>query len=180
MNSNSENQNQDIEINEIDDIDKEPSTENLQKEIEELKDKFLRSKAETENLRRRYSSQIEEATEYAIFNFAKDLIEVMDNFDRAIEHKKQDNITEDLKNVVEGIKLTKNDLLKMLDKHKISVIKPEIGDSFDYNIHHAIAKEENDEYEPESITSIMQKGYQLGDRLLRPCLVTVSSKKSSN
>lgn len=178
MSNNSEKKKQDIENQDIEiNKDNEPSTEELKKEIKELNDKFLRAKAETENLRRRYINQIEETAEYAIFDFAKALIGIMDNFDRAIENYSQDNTIEDLKNIIEGIKLTQNDLLKMFDKYKITAIKPKVGDNFDYNIHHAIAKEETDKYNSGSVISIMQIGYQLKKRLLRPCLVTISSKK---
>lgn len=147
--------------------------EELTKEIEALKDKLLRSAAETENVRRRYEKQIEEVREYSSSSIAKDMMSVMDNLSRALSHKPT-NADDSVKNFVLGVEMTQSELLSIFKKHAIEAIEPKIGDKFDYNLHNAIAQIESAEQQPSTIMDVMQIGYKIKDRLLRPASVSVS------
>ena len=145
----------------------------LTKQVEELQDKLLRQLAESENIRTRSAKLIEEAREYAIFEFTKDLIPVIDNLQRALEHLPE-NLDPEVQNVVEGVKMTKGQLESAFKKHHLESITPQSGDKFDYNIHHAISQVMTEEFSPGSIVNTMQAGYKIKDRLIRPAAVTVA------
>lgn len=145
----------------------------LTKQVEVLQDKLLRQLAESENVRTRSAKLIEEAREYAIFEFTKDLIPVIDNLQRALEHLPKD-LDPDAQNVVEGVKMTKEQLESAFKKHHLESITPQSGDKFDYNIHHAISQVMTEEFSPGSIVNTMQAGYKIKDRLIRPAAVTVA------
>jgi molecular chaperone GrpE len=147
----------------------------LNTQLEEMQDKLLRSLAESENIRLRSGKMIEEAKEYSIITFAKDLIPVIDNFSRALDHIPE-NISDDMKNIVDGIKMTKQELESVFEKHGLESIKPLPGDKFDYNNHHAISQIEKEDYTPGSIVDTMQIGYKIKNRLIRPAAVIVSKK----
>lgn len=147
--------------------------ENLTEQVEILQDKLLRQLAESENIRTRSAKLVEEAREYAIFDFTKDLMPVMDNLQRALEHVPEDLDVEAL-NVVEGVKMTKNQLESAFKKHHLESIAPQSGDKFDYNMHHAISQIMTEEYAAGSIVDTMQVGYKIKDRLIRPAAVTVA------
>ncbi|MFU7501104.1 MULTISPECIES: nucleotide exchange factor GrpE [unclassified Candidatus Tisiphia] len=147
----------------------------LKSQIEILQDKLLRTIAESDNTRKRLEKLIEEAKDYAIFSFAKDLLSVNDNLSRALEHKPQ-NTEGDLASIITGVEMTKNELTSILKKHGLESIEPLLGEKFDYNIHHAISQVVSDEYDQDSIIGIMQSGYKIKDRLIRPAIVQVSKK----
>jgi molecular chaperone GrpE len=153
--------------------DAEIITEDLTKQIEALQDKLLRQMAESENVRNRSTKLVEEAREYAIFGFAKDLIPVMDNLSRALEHLPE-NLDDDVKNVVEGIEMTKKEFESVFDRNLLESIAPQTGDKFDYHSHHAISQVVTDEYKPGTIVNTMQIGYRIKERLIRPAAVTVA------
>lgn len=165
----SENNNEHQEASEANDITK------LQQEKEELQERLLRVNAESENMRRRFEKQNQETREYAISNFAKELISVMDNLYRALEFT---NVTEsedpNFKNIHQGVEMTITELNNVLEKHGIVRIMPQSGDIFDYNIHQAVSQVCCDEYKSGMIVSVMQAGYKIKDRLLRPAMVTVA------
>ncbi len=142
-------------------------------QIEELQDKLLRTIAESENTRKRLEKLIEDARDYAIFSFAKDLLTVNDNLARALEHKPQ-NVDQEVSNIITGVEMTKSELSNILKKHGLEAIEPTLGEKFDYNKHHAISQVVTDKYEHDSIVAVMQSGYKLKDRLLRPAVVQVS------
>ncbi|WP_341748225.1 nucleotide exchange factor GrpE [Candidatus Tisiphia endosymbiont of Dascillus cervinus] len=147
----------------------------LKSQIEILQDKLLRTIAESDNTRKRLEKLIEEAKDYAIFSFAKDLLSVNDNLSRALEHKPQ-NTEGDLASIITGVEMTKSELTSILKKHGLESIEPLLGEKFDYNIHHAISQVVSDEYDQDSIIGIMQSGYKIKDRLIRPAIVQVSKK----
>ncbi|WP_341761334.1 nucleotide exchange factor GrpE [Candidatus Tisiphia endosymbiont of Thecophora atra] len=147
----------------------------LKSQIEILQDKLLRTIAESDNTRKRLEKLIEEAKDYAIFSFAKDMLSVNDNLSRALEHKPQ-NTEGDLASIITGVEMTKNELTSILKKHGLESIEPLLGEKFDYNIHHAISQVVSDEYDQDSIIGIMQSGYKIKDRLIRPAIVQVSKK----
>jgi molecular chaperone GrpE len=156
----------------------EPSKTELDhlKIIEDLKDRLLRNAAETENMRKRFEKQVEEAKDYAIFSFAKDLICVTDNVSRAISHKPSEE-NDEAKNILQGIEMIFDEFNSILKKHHIQRVETNIGDKFDYNNHQAIAQVPTKDYPKGSIVDIMQIGYKLKDRLLRPTIVAISEEE---
>lgn len=183
-------QNQEIDEHEVHDIIKldkqegsiaqeqaEPSSimddlNDMTEQIKELQDKLLRSMAETENVRVRLNKNTEEAREYAITNFAKDLIPVIDNFKMTLQHVPA-NLGEEMNNLVQGIVMTKDELERVFSKHGLESIEPQPGDDFDYNCHNAISQIMTDKYKTGTIAETMQVGYKIKDRLIRPASVTV-------
>lgn len=147
----------------------------LQQKIGELEEKLLRSAAETENLRRRYEKMIAEAADYSIFNFAKDLLAVMDNLTRALQHQPE-KPDETVLNILTGVDMTKNELHSVFEKYGLEQIKPNTGEKFDYNLHAAISQIMSSDHDHDSIVDTMQTGYKIKDRLLRPAAVVVSKK----
>jgi molecular chaperone GrpE len=143
--------------------------------VADLKDKLLRQMAESENVRVRSAKAIDEAREYANFGFAKDLVPVMDNLTRALEHLPE-KLGEDMRNIVEGINMTKKEFESVFRKHALEPIHPNPGDKFDYHTHHAISQIVTDEHEAGSVVSTMQTGYRIRDRLIRPAAVVVAKK----
>jgi molecular chaperone GrpE len=145
----------------------------LHTQVQALQDKLLRSMAETENVRARLNKNVEEAREYSIIHFAKDLIPVIDNLTRAIEHAPK--IPEgEISSLLEGIKMTQKELENAFVKHGLESIEPQEGEKFDYNAHHAIAQVVTDKQKEGTIVGTMQIGYRIKERLIRPASVTVA------
>lgn len=159
-------------------IDYATEIQTLQEKVDHLQDKLLRQLAETENIRTRSAKLIEEAKDYAVFGFSRDLVPVMDNLSRTLEHL-PNNLDADTKNIVEGIKMTKKELAHAFKKHALELIQPHSGDKFDYHSHHAISQMMTDEQEPGTIVTTMQVGYKIKDRLIRPASVAVAKKPHS-
>lgn len=141
----------------------------------DLQDRLVRQMAETENVRTRNIKSVKEARDYAILEFAKDIIPVMDNFTRAMEHLPSE-MGDDLKAIIDGIQMTQKELSEAFKKNHIEVLNPQPGNKFDYNQHHAISQIVTDDFEAGTIVSTMQVGYQLKERLIRPASVVVSKK----
>lgn len=143
-------------------------------EIADLKDKLLRAVAETENVRRRAAREKEEAHKFAISNFAKDLCDVADNLQRAVEavpaEKAEDAI---VKTLVEGVEMTERTMLGAFERHGIRRIDPQ-GEKFDPNLHEAMTEVEDPSAEPGTVIQVFQTGYMISDRLLRPARVVVA------
>ena len=155
---------------------KEKSTEEKLKEAEE---KLLRSLAEIENQRRRFEKEIKDAFEFGSFNFAKENLATLDNLQRAKEAIRSDEKLKDNKDLdrfLENINIIEKDLISIFEKNRIKKI--DIKDKkFDPNFHQAMSEIEDDKAEPGSIIQEIQAGYMLGERLLRPALVSVAKKK---
>ena len=151
-------------------------------EISNLKNQLLRTLADNENNRRRYEKEKEDLSVYVISNFAKEMLSVLDNLQRAlkvsnkidIENKDIDNNT---KNFIEGVQLTEKQLNSIFEKFKISIIES-LNSKFDPNIHQAMFEIENNEVDEGTILQVIQEGFKIEDRLLRPALVGVSKKVS--
>jgi len=155
---------------------KEKSTEEKLKEAEE---KLLRSLAEIENQRRRFEKEIKDAFEFGSFNFAKENLATLDNLQRAKEAIKNDGKlknNKDLDKFLENISIIEKDLISIFEKNRIKKIDTK-GKKFDPNYHQAMSEIEDDKAEPGSIIHEIQAGYMLGERLLRPALVSVAKKK---
>ena len=155
---------------------KEKTTEEKLKEVEE---KLLRSLAEIENQRRRFEKEIKDAFEFGSFNFAKENLATLDNLQRAKEAIKNDEKLKDNKDLdkfLENINIIEKDLISIFERNKIKKIETR-NKKFDPNFHQAMSEIEDEKVEPGSIIQEIQAGYMLGERLLRPALVSVAKKK---
>ena len=152
-----------------------PGGRELQAELADTKDRLLRALAETENLRRRSMRDLQDAHRYAITNFARELLEVADNLSRALDAvpaRARDEI-EFVRNLADGIAMTEKALLTSFERHQIEKVTPEIGEKFDHNRHQAMFEVESDQ-PPGTVAQVLQPGYVIADRLLRPALVGVA------
>ena len=121
------------------------------------------------------NKKVEEARDFSIVGFAKDLLPVIDNFSRALSHVPE-NINNDTKIIIDGVSMIKDELISIFKKHGIESIEPKEGEGFDYNHHHAISQVVTDQYEEGTIVTTMQVGYKIKDRLIRPASVAVAKK----
>ena len=152
----------------------------LQAELGETKDRMLRAMAETENMRRRAARETDEARKYAVTGFARELLEVADNLTRALDSVPGEARENDqVKPLVEGIELTQKSLANCFERFKITKVDPAIGDRFDHNQHQAMFETETAEHAPGSVVQVMQHGYVIADRLLRPAMVGVAKKPAA-
>jgi molecular chaperone GrpE len=144
-------------------------------EIAELKDQLLRALAEVENVRRRGQKERDDASKYAIANFAREIVTVVDNLRRAIEAVPAEALAtdENLKNLLTGVELTERTLLAALERFGIKRIDP-LGEKFDHNLHQAMMQVDDPTKPAGTVVQVMQSGYVLHDRLLRPAMVAVS------
>ncbi|MEE3330901.1 MAG: nucleotide exchange factor GrpE [Myxococcota bacterium] len=141
-------------------------------ELEQLKDSNLRLQAEFDNFRRRGLKEKQEAQLYGHQNLVKELLPTVDNLDRAVEHAEQNN-SEELQNLLQGVELVRRELLAVLEKFGVAEVETE-GCVFDPAVHEALAQAASEDVEPNHVLSVMEKGYQLRDRMLRPARVVVS------
>jgi len=151
-------------------------------EINDLKNQLLRTLADNENNRRRYEKEKDDLSTYVISNFAKEMLSVLDNLQRAMEVSEKidiedKNIDSNTKNFIEGIQLTEKQLNSIFEKFKITKLKS-LNVKFDPNIHQAMFEIENDDVDEGTILQVVQEGFKIEDRLLRPALVGVSKKLS--
>ncbi len=148
----------------------------LRAENEELKDKMLRTVAEMENLRRRTAREIADSRTYAVTGFARDLLAVGDNLQRAIQAvpaDKREHGSDEFKNLIEGVELTERELLKALDKAGVKKFNPQ-GEKFDPNLHQAMFEMPNPDMPNNAVAQVVQEGYMIGERVLRPAMVGVA------
>ena len=154
--------------------------EKLNEEIQDLKDQRLRAAAELENFRKRAEKDQADALKYGVSNFAKEIINIKDNVERA-----QSSISEDVrsndavKSIVEGLDMIAQSAVATFEKIGIKKIES-LNEKFDHNLHQAMMEIENDEVEPGTIVQELISGYTLHDRLLRPAMVGVSKKTQQN
>jgi molecular chaperone GrpE len=157
---------------------KEPT---LEEKLKISDDKLLRSLAEIENQRRRFEKEIRDAFEFGSFNFAKESLAILDNLQRAKEAIKNDEKLKknaDLDRFLENITIIEKDLVSIFEKNRIKKIESK-DKIFDPNIHQAISEIEDEKVESGTVLQEIQAGYMLGERLLRPSLVSVSKKKAT-
>jgi molecular chaperone GrpE len=151
----------------------------LEDKLAETEDKLLRSLAEIENQRRRFEKEIKDAFEFGSFNFAKESLAILDNLQRgklAIKNDQTFKENKDLNKFLENITIIEKDLITIFEKNRIKKIDTQ-NKKFNPNLHQAMSEIEDEEAETGSILNEMQAGYMLGDRLLRPALVSVAKKK---
>lgn len=147
----------------------------LEAEVADLKDRLLRTLADLDNVRKRADREREQTRKFGISNFAKDLVGAADNLRRALDSVPDeiDDADPAFKNVVVGIELTEKELLAAFEKHGIRKIDP-LGEPFDYNFHQAMFEMEDSGKEAGTVVQVMQAGYAIEDRLLRPAMVGVA------
>ena len=146
--------------------------------IKELEDKLARTLAEMENQRRRFEKEKEDAFEYGGFSFARESLNLIDNFDRAkqsLENDEKIKGSDSLKKTLEHLDIIKKDIISIFKKNNIEEILA-VNKKLDPNLHQAMMEVEDDNKEPGTIVQEIQKGYKMKDRLLRPSLVAVSKK----
>ena len=153
-----------IELN-LDDV-----AAQLEADLAEAKDAALRAQADAVNVQRRAEQEVDKARKFALERFVSELLPVVDNMERALEAAGTD---EAVKPIVEGVELTQKSLIDALQKHGVETIDP-MGEPFDPQIAQAMSMVENPEVEPNTVFAVMQKGYQLNGRLVRPAMVMVS------
>ena len=152
------------------------SSTSLDRELAEAKDRLLRALADMDNMRKRTEREVADARVYGISNFARDILGVADNMHRAMQalddelRAKADEAT---KALLEGVELTERELMNVLEKHGVTRVEP-LGQKFDPNRHQAMYEIEDASVPSGSVIQVMQAGYLIGERVLRPALVAVS------
>ena len=179
------NENNNIEDNENEEVVSEDNNDNndlnseeeLKKELEQAIEDKKRALADAENTRRRGIKDLEQSRRYGHISFAREMLSVVDSLESAVNSSPQnkDQLTDEIKNFIVGVEMTLEQLKQVFNNHNISKIDPQ-GDKFDYNVHQAMFEKETDEVEPGLIIEVMQPGWSLHDRLLRPAMVGVSKK----
>ncbi len=148
----------------------------LEKEHSEMKDQLLRTVAEMENLRRRTEKEVRDAKQFSVTSFARDMLAVADNLRRGQEAiSEEDRVSADgaLKALLDGTAMTEREMLKTLEKHGVKKLNPE-GEKFDPNYHQAMFEVPNPDVPNNSVVQVVQAGYVIGTRVLRPAMVGVA------
>ena len=177
-------------INNITEVSESSKNDPKEKEIEitsedkikELEDKLTRALAEMENQRRRFEKEKDDAFEYGGFSFARESLNLIDNFDRAkqsLENDEKIKNSDLLQKVLDHLDIIKKDLISIFKKNNIEEIIA-VDKKLDPNLHQAMMEVEDDNKEPGTIVQEIQKGFKMKDRLLRPSLVAVSKKTEKN
>ena len=143
----------------------------LEVQLEEMRDQVLRHQAEVQNVKRRAEQDVEKARKYALERFCNELLPVVDSLEMAILSEPPDQ--EDSESIIKGVKLTLKMFVDALAKFNLEQLNPE-GEPFDPKLHQAVSMVENNEVEPNTVLSVMQRGYILSGRLIRPAMVVVS------
>lgn len=148
-------------------------------EIAALKDKLLRAVAETENVRRRAQKDADDARKYAITGFARDLLSVADNLGRALDALPEGAEGDPaFGSLVQGVQITGRELAAVLERHGVREVRPH-GEKFDHNLHQAMFEVEDAGQPHGTVNQVLQVGYTIGDRLLRPAMVGVTKAPAS-
>jgi len=154
----------------------EEEVERMAGQLVENRDKYVRLLADFDNFRRRAHKERQDVILYGHENLVKDLLSTVDNLDRAIEHAHQSN-GGDLASLLQGVELVQRELYAVLAQHEVHVIDAE-GSQFDPSLHEAMAHVQDDSAAPNSVIEVLQKGYRLRDRLLRPARVVVAKSSA--
>ena len=173
LNINEAETNQTVESGLPDEIDAEAlrqEIENLQQQLDESTDKVLRAQADMENLRKRTARDVENAHKYALDKFLKELLPVIDSMELGISASGN---ADDIESLREGMDLTMKKFTDTLEKFGVSVVDPQ-GDKFDPEKHEAVSMYEVENAESGTVVTVMQKGYELNGRLVRPAMVVVA------
>ena len=144
-------------------------------EIEKIKDQLLRTLAENENIRKRTAKDIEQIKKFGHISFVRDLLSSVDNLSRAVKASpiNKDKLDEPIKNLIVGVEIVLKEINSFLEKNHIVKIEP-LGKKFDYNLHQAMYEAPSEKFETGIVTEVIQNGYLLHDRLVRPAMVGIS------
>ncbi|MBX9777822.1 MAG: nucleotide exchange factor GrpE [Xanthobacteraceae bacterium] len=151
--------------------------ETLAKENADNKDRLLRTLAEMENLRKRTEREVSDMRQYGIASFARDVLAVADNMERALEAldaELRETANPAIKTLLDGVELTERELLKVLEKHGVKKFEPKKGDKFDPNLHQAMYELPDPSQPAGTVAQVVQPGYMIGERMLRPAAVGVA------
>ena len=148
--------------------------EQAQLEIAKLKDAFLRAKAEEDNVRRRAEKEVSNSRKFAVEGFAKEMLNVFDSLKLATQNEPAEDADETVKNIYDGSKITLNQLSSAFAKFAVKEILPEVGDKLDPNLHQAMSMVESQDVDSGHIITVIQAGFELHERLLRPAMVVVA------
>ena len=154
----------------------EGSVEALTKDVADAKDKMLRTLAEMENLRKRTQREVDDARTYGIAAFARDVLDIADNLQRALDAvplEAREAADPGLKALIEGVEITERSLHKTLEKNGVQKIEP-LGEKFDPNFHQAMYEVPDSTVPSGTVVQVIQAGYTIGERILRPALVAVT------
>ena len=167
---------EDVSVEEQQEIDSDVATEleAAKAEISKLKDAYLRAKAEEDNVRRRAEKEVANGRKFAVEGFAKEMVNVFDSLKLAAAVDVPEGADDAVKNIHEGVVITLKQLQSAFAKSSLVEISPEVGDKLDPNLHQAMTMVESDEVESGGIINVIQAGFQLHDRLLRPAMVVVA------
>ena len=147
----------------------------LAREASELRDKLLRTLAEMENLRARTAREVADSRTYAVASFARDILTIADNMARALQTLRAElKENAGVKALLDGVELTERELLKVLDKHGVRKFEPQPGEKFDPNMHQAMYEVVDPSLPGGTVAQVVQAGYTIGERMLRPALVAVA------
>lgn len=149
----------------------------LEERLAEMRDKAVRALAEMENLRKRTEREKQDTMRYAIAEFAKAVVPVVDNLRRALDSAPvagAEATADAVRNLVTGVEMTERELVAALERHGVRPIVPTPGEPFDYNLHQAMYEAPHPQHPAGTVIEVMQGGYQLHDRLLRPAMVGVA------
>ena len=144
--------------------------------VAEQQDSVLRARAEADNARRRADGEVAKARKFALERFAGELLPVIDNLERGLQMADTEN--EAIKPMVEGVEMTLKSFVSTIEKFGMTPIDPQ-GEAFNPELHQAMSMQESADHEPNTVMAVMQKGYELNGRLLRPAMVMVSRAPSS-
>ncbi len=153
----------------------------VEQKLKETEEKLLRSLAEIENQRRRFEKEIKDAFEFGSFNFAKESLAILDNLDRAKMAIQNDEVlksNKDLDKFLNNISIIEKDLITIFEKNRIVKIEAK-GKKFDPNLHQAMTEIDDEKSDEGTVVQVIQSGYMMGERLLRPALVGVAKRKNS-
>ncbi|MFU8831603.1 MAG: nucleotide exchange factor GrpE [Wenzhouxiangella sp.] len=145
----------------------------LEEEVGRLRDALLRTRAEMDNLHKRGDRELEKSRKFAVESLLRDLVPVIDSLDQGLES------AGDSEALAEGLSLTRKLLVDTLSRYGLNVLNP-VGERFDPQWHEAMSIQPSDEHEPDTVISVLQRGYRLHDRLLRPARVLVARETSSD
>ena len=190
-NKNNKSDSEDLEVSSSSEIDESSvvntnmddsvynEEKDLVKELEAAIDDKKRALAEAENTRRRSIKDLEQSRKYGHLSFSREMLSVVDSLESAVKSipKNKEELTDELKNFILGVEMTLEQLKQVFSNHNITRIDPE-GETFDYNVHQAMFEKETNDFDPGTIVEVMQPGWTLHERLLRPAMVGVAKKKT--
>lgn len=153
--------------------------DSLGAEVAQLKDQALRYAAEAENTRRRAEREINDARAYAIQSFARDLFGVSDNLERALDHAPRESEDPATRNLVVGLEMTQKALASAFERNGVMLVRPAAGERFDPHRHQAMMEQTSEEIAPGGVMQVLQAGYELHGRIVRPAMVVVASRDSA-